>query len=82
MHSAVEFVLYVVFRSGDKTELFSDLSGFPVLVERREQIQTVIHEIHNHRKEIRLILRTPALDYTSVSGQEVTTAFVCVYGSE
>ncbi|CAJ1069112.1 DNA mismatch repair protein Msh3 isoform X1 [Xyrichtys novacula] len=57
-------------KSGDKTELFSDLSGFPVLQERREQIQNVINEIQNHRKEVRLTLKAPALEYTTVSGQE------------
>uniref|UniRef100_A0A3Q3X4V1 DNA mismatch repair protein MSH3 n=1 Tax=Mola mola TaxID=94237 RepID=A0A3Q3X4V1_MOLML len=57
-------------KSGNKTELFSDLSTFPVLRERREQIQTVTNEIHDHRKEIRVTLRAPAFDYTAVSGQE------------
>ncbi|CAG07808.1 unnamed protein product, partial [Tetraodon nigroviridis] len=57
-------------KSGNKTELFSDLSAFPVLQERRKQIQEVIDEIHYHRKEIRLILKAPAFDYTTVSGQE------------
>ncbi|XP_041644145.1 DNA mismatch repair protein Msh3 isoform X2 [Cheilinus undulatus] len=57
-------------KSGNKTELFSDLSGFPVLQERREQIQAVLQEIQDHRKEVRLTLRSPALDYTTVSGQE------------
>ena len=58
-------------RSGNKTELFSDLSAFPVLQERREQIQAVINEIHYHRKEIRLILKAPSFEYSTVSGQEV-----------
>uniref|UniRef100_A0AAX7UBR5 DNA mismatch repair protein MSH3 n=1 Tax=Astatotilapia calliptera TaxID=8154 RepID=A0AAX7UBR5_ASTCA len=57
-------------KSGNKTELFSDLSGFPVLQERMEQIQTVLREIQDHRKDIRLILKAPALEYTTVSGQE------------
>ncbi|XP_071339367.1 DNA mismatch repair protein Msh3 isoform X2 [Trachinotus anak] len=57
-------------KSGNKTELFSDLSGFPVLQERREQIQTVLNEIQDHRKEIRLTLKAPAFEYTTVSGQE------------
>ncbi|XP_056232941.1 DNA mismatch repair protein Msh3 isoform X1 [Seriola aureovittata] len=57
-------------KSGNKTELFSDLSGFPVLQERREQIQTVLNEIQDHRKEIRLTLKAPAFDYATVSGQE------------
>lgn len=65
-------------RSGNKTELFSDLSAFPVLQERKEQIQAVINEIHCHRKEIRLTLKAPAFDYTTVSGQEVRTLSVCV----
>ncbi|KAM3867439.1 DNA mismatch repair protein Msh3 [Diretmus argenteus] len=55
---------------GDKKELFSDLSSFPVLQERREQIQTVLSEIKDHLKDIRLVLRAPTLDYTTVSGQE------------
>lgn len=65
-------------RSGNKTELFSDLSGFPVLKERTRQIQTVLSEIQDHRKDIRLVLKAPAFDYSTVSGQEVPPAFVCV----
>uniref|UniRef100_A0A672ZEF6 DNA mismatch repair protein MSH3 n=1 Tax=Sphaeramia orbicularis TaxID=375764 RepID=A0A672ZEF6_9TELE len=57
-------------KSGNKSELFSDLSGFPALQERTEQIQTVLSAIRDHRKEIRLTLKAPALDYTTVSGQE------------
>ncbi|KAM9858599.1 DNA mismatch repair protein Msh3 [Aulostomus maculatus] len=57
-------------KSGNKTELFSDLSGFPVLQERREQISRVLSEIQDHLKDVRLILKAPTLDYTSVSGQE------------
>lgn len=64
-------------RSGNKTELFSDLSTFPVLRERRDQIQTVTNEIHEHRKEIRVTLKAPAFDYTAVSGQEVPC--LCVF---
>ncbi|XP_017267563.1 DNA mismatch repair protein Msh3 [Kryptolebias marmoratus] len=57
-------------KSGNKTELFSDLSGFPVLQERRRQIHSVLSEIQEHRKDIRLVLKAPAFDYTTVSGQE------------
>lgn len=42
-----------------------------MLQERKEEIQAVVNEIHYHRKEIRLILKAPAFDYTTVSGQEV-----------
>ncbi|XP_070820528.1 DNA mismatch repair protein Msh3 isoform X2 [Chaetodon trifascialis] len=69
-HSFLKVLNEKAAKSGNKTELFSDLSGFPVLQERREQIQTVISEIQDHRKEIRLTLKAPALDYTAVSGQE------------
>ncbi|XP_041792775.1 DNA mismatch repair protein Msh3 isoform X2 [Chelmon rostratus] len=69
-HSFLKVLNEKAAKSGNKTELFSDLSGFPVLQERREQIQTVISEIQDHRKEIRLMLRAPSLDYTAVSGQE------------
>lgn len=65
-----------LWRSGNKTELFSDLAAFPVLQERKEQIQDVISEIQNHRKEIRLTLKVPAFDYTTVSGQEVPSLSV------
>ncbi|KAJ3603677.1 hypothetical protein NHX12_028421 [Muraenolepis orangiensis] len=57
-------------KSGDKKELFSDLSDFPALRERRAQIQTVLDEIRDHRKDVRVALRNPALDYTTVSGLE------------
>ncbi|XP_059193474.1 DNA mismatch repair protein Msh3 isoform X4 [Centropristis striata] len=69
-HSHLKVLNEKAAKSGNKTELFSDLSGFPVLQERREQIQTVIDEIQDHRKEIRLQLKAPALDYITVSGQE------------
>ncbi|XP_037337480.2 DNA mismatch repair protein Msh3 isoform X2 [Pungitius pungitius] len=57
-------------KTGNKTELFSDLSGFPVLQERREQMQAVVSQIQDHRKEIRRTLKAPTLDYVTVSGQE------------
>lgn len=65
-------------RSGNKTELFSDLSAFPVLQERRDQIQTVLSEIQDHRREVRVTLRAPTLEYTTVSGQEVVSECLCV----
>lgn len=71
LKGCIVIVFLHLLRSGNKTELFSDLSAFPVLQERKEQIQEVINEIHYHRKEIRLILKAPAFDYTTVSGQEV-----------
>uniref|UniRef100_A0A8C4NYZ4 DNA mismatch repair protein MSH3 n=1 Tax=Dicentrarchus labrax TaxID=13489 RepID=A0A8C4NYZ4_DICLA len=75
-HSFLKVLNETAAKSGNKTELFSDLSGFPVLQERREQIQTVVNEIQDHRKEVRLMLKAPALDYTAVSGQEVPCVYV------
>ncbi|XP_037634304.1 DNA mismatch repair protein Msh3 isoform X2 [Sebastes umbrosus] len=69
-HSHLKVLNEKAAKSGNKTELFSDLSGFPVLQERREQIQSVVDEIQDHRKEVRLALKSPALDYTTVSGLE------------
>ena len=67
-------------RAGDKKELFSDLTGFPVLQEHHQQIQEVLTDILDHLREVRLTLKTPSLDYTSVSGHEVPTYLcVCVY---
>ncbi|XP_030647649.1 DNA mismatch repair protein Msh3 [Chanos chanos] len=57
-------------KAGNKTELFSELTDFPVIRERKEEIQVVLSEIMEHRREIRLVLRSPALDYVTVSGQE------------
>ncbi|XP_069563910.1 DNA mismatch repair protein Msh3 isoform X1 [Brachyistius frenatus] len=69
-HSFLKVLNEKAAKAGNKLELFSDLSGFPVLQERREQIQTVLSEIQDHRKDIRLTLKARALDYTTVSGQE------------
>ncbi|XP_036382705.1 DNA mismatch repair protein Msh3 [Megalops cyprinoides] len=57
-------------KAGDKTQLFADLTEFPVIRERKEQIQSVICDIQEHRREVRLVLRNPSLDYVTVSGQE------------
>lgn len=76
--SHFDHIFVCLWRSGNKTELFSDLSAFPVLQERREQIRAVVSDIHDHRREIRLTLKAPAFDYTAVSGQEVPSLCVCV----
>uniref|UniRef100_A0AAY4C5U1 DNA mismatch repair protein MSH3 n=1 Tax=Denticeps clupeoides TaxID=299321 RepID=A0AAY4C5U1_9TELE len=55
---------------GHKTELFTDLSDFPAIQERKDEMQAVLAEILSHRTEIRQTLRNPSLDYVTVSGQE------------
>nr|XP_023679827.1 DNA mismatch repair protein Msh3 isoform X1 [Paramormyrops kingsleyae] len=57
-------------KAGDKTQLFSDLTGFPVILERKQEIQSVLSEILEHKREVRLVLKNPSLDYVTVSGQE------------
>ncbi|XP_054540213.2 DNA mismatch repair protein Msh3 isoform X4 [Pan troglodytes] len=55
---------------GDKTELFKDLSDFPLIKKRKDEIQGVIDEIRMHLQEIRKILKNPSTQYVTVSGQE------------
>ncbi|KAK2845677.1 hypothetical protein Q7C36_010531 [Tachysurus vachellii] len=57
-------------KAGNKTELFEDLTDFPAIKERKDEIQAVLSEIIEHRRELRIVLRNPSLDYTTVSGQE------------
>ncbi|XP_052015397.1 DNA mismatch repair protein Msh3 isoform X2 [Apodemus sylvaticus] len=57
-------------KAGDKTELFKDLSDFPLIKKRKNEIQEVIHSIQMHLQELRKILKLPSLQYVTVSGQE------------
>uniref|UniRef100_UPI00398ECC4E DNA mismatch repair protein Msh3 n=1 Tax=Pristiophorus japonicus TaxID=55135 RepID=UPI00398ECC4E len=57
-------------KTGDKTQLFTDLTDFPIIQERKQEIQDVLSQLQEHRREIRLILKKPSLDYITVSGQE------------
>lgn len=69
-HSVVKVLSENAARSGNKTELFSDLSDFPLLQKRKEQIQAVLDEIQDHINEVRMVLKNPSLCYKTVSGQE------------
>ncbi|XP_040584824.1 DNA mismatch repair protein Msh3 [Mesocricetus auratus] len=55
---------------GDKTELFKDLSDFPLIKKRKDEIQEVTQNIQMHLQELRKILNRPSLQYVTVSGQE------------
>ncbi|XP_078252687.1 DNA mismatch repair protein Msh3 [Rhinoraja longicauda] len=57
-------------KSGDKTQLFRDLTDFPLIQQRKQEIQDVFSQLHQHRRDIRLILNKPSFDYITVSGQE------------
>lgn len=55
---------------GDKTELFKDLSDFPLIKKKKDEIQEVTQSIQMHLQELRKILKLPSLQYVTVSGQE------------
>lgn len=69
-HSIIKVLSESAARSGNKTELFSDLSDFPLLQKRKEQIQVVLNMIQDHINEVRMVLKNPSLCYRTVSGQE------------
>lgn len=67
------YLHFLLFRIGDKTELFKDLSDFPLIKKRKDEIQGVTDKIQIHLQEIRKILKNPSAQYVTVSGQEVTS---------
>uniref|UniRef100_A0A3B3ZH75 DNA mismatch repair protein MSH3 n=1 Tax=Periophthalmus magnuspinnatus TaxID=409849 RepID=A0A3B3ZH75_9GOBI len=69
-HGVIKVLNENAAKTGNKTELFSDLSDFPVLQERQEQIQAVFSEIQDHIYEVQTVLKNPSLSYKTVSGQE------------
>ncbi|EDL00961.1 mCG131439, isoform CRA_c [Mus musculus] len=65
---------------GDKTELFKDLSDFPLIKKRKNEIQEVIHSIQMRLQEFRKILKLPSLQYVTVSGQEDSERVMIITG--
>lgn len=57
-------------KQGDKTKVFKMTQSFPKVEKTRQDIRDVESELLGHRKEIRYILRIPAIDYCTVSGTE------------
>ncbi|KAM4707157.1 DNA mismatch repair protein Msh3 [Discoglossus pictus] len=57
-------------KTGNKTELFNDLTDFPKISQRKLEIQEVLSQLQEHLGVIRKILKNPSLSYISVSGQE------------
>ncbi|XP_077988845.1 DNA mismatch repair protein Msh3-like [Glandiceps talaboti] len=57
-------------RDGDKTKLFADEEDYPRIKKRKKAIQDVLDDLEKHRREIRLTIRNPSFDYTTVNGQE------------
>ncbi|KAK7934460.1 hypothetical protein WMY93_005356 [Mugilogobius chulae] len=69
-HSVVKVLNENAAKLGNKTDLFSDLSHFPVLQERKDEIQAVLSEMQTHIYDVRMMLKDPSLSYKTVSGQE------------
>ncbi|OWF46885.1 DNA mismatch repair protein Msh3-like [Mizuhopecten yessoensis] len=57
-------------RDNEKTQLFADEGKFPLIPKGKQAIQEVMSEIQAHRREVRLVLRLPALEYVTVMGTE------------
>ncbi|KAM8792926.1 DNA mismatch repair protein Msh3 [Eudromia elegans] len=57
-------------KSGDKTQLFKDLTDFPVIRKKKEEIFDVLSKIQLHLLEIRKQIKNPSAEYVTVSGQE------------
>lgn len=68
------YLHFSYFRVGDKTELLKDLSDFPLIKKRKDEIQEVTQSIQMHLQELRKILKLPSLQYVTVSGQEVMSS--------
>ncbi|XP_050802111.1 DNA mismatch repair protein Msh3 [Gopherus flavomarginatus] len=57
-------------KTGDKTQLFKDLTDFPTIRKQKDDIQNVISQIQLHLQEIRQMIKNPSAEYVTVSGQE------------
>ncbi|XP_034629992.1 DNA mismatch repair protein Msh3 [Trachemys scripta elegans] len=57
-------------KTGDKTQLFKDLTDFPTIRKQKDDIQKVISQIQFHLQEIRQMIKNPHAEYVTVSGQE------------
>ncbi|XP_064608529.1 DNA mismatch repair protein Msh3-like [Liolophura sinensis] len=57
-------------RENDKTKLFIDEIQFPAIVERKLEIEKVLSELKGHRREVRLTLKQPTLEFVTIMGTE------------
>ncbi|KAM7166813.1 DNA mismatch repair protein Msh3 isoform 1-T1 [Macrochelys suwanniensis] len=57
-------------KTGNKTQLFKDLTDFPTIRKQKDDIQKVISQIQFHLQEIRRMIKNPYAEYVTVSGQE------------
>ena len=66
MLKSIYLHFFIFFRIGDKTELFKDLSDFPLIKKRKDEIQDVTKKIQTHLQEIRKILKNPSAQYVTL----------------
>ena len=72
MYIFIHIYIYICFyRENDKTKMFTDESQFSPILECKSKISRVIQEINDHRRDVRLTVRQPSLEYTTVQGTEV-----------
>nr|XP_042711816.1 DNA mismatch repair protein Msh3 isoform X7 [Chrysemys picta bellii] len=57
-------------KTGDKTQLFKDLTDFPTIRKQKDDIQKMISQIQFHLQEIRQMIKNAHAEYVTVSGQE------------
>lgn len=72
------YLAFLVDRTGDKTQLFKDLTDFPAIRKKKEEIQDVLSKIQLHLPDIRKQIKNPSAEYVAVSGQEVLWGLLCM----
>lgn len=72
------YLTLLMDRTGDKTQLFKDLTDFPVIRKRKEEILDVLSKIQLHLLDIRKKIKNPSAEYVTVSGQEVIRYLFCM----
>ena len=60
-----------IFRENDKANLFTDDNRYSQVAQVKGEISSIEQELKDYRKEIRLALRQPSLEYTTVLQTEV-----------
>lgn len=72
------YLMLLMDRTGDKTQLFKDLTDFPVIRKKKEEILDVLSKIQLHLPDIRKQIKNPSAEYVTVSGQEVIWYLSCM----
>ncbi|KAL8616653.1 hypothetical protein ACOMHN_031635 [Nucella lapillus] len=57
-------------RENDKANLFTDDSRYSQVAQVKDDISSVVQELKDYRREIRVVLRQPSVDYVTVSQTE------------